>query len=295
MTEQQLLDSFQSHIPITKGWSDDKKYCVERDGAKYLLRTSPIARHDNRKLLHEMMDRVAALGVPMCRSLEFGACDDVVYSLQTWIDGEDLSEILLTLPENEQYLLGVKSGEILRLIHSVPAPEGREGWETFFSRKMDTKIGRYHESGLRFDDDERMLDYISENRHLLINRPQCFHHGDYHVGNMMLADGELKIIDFDRYDFGDPWEEYNRIVWTATASPHFATGQLRGYFGGEPPMEFFKLMALYICSNSLSSLPWAVSFGQAEMDVMTAQMRDVLRWYDGMRSVVPRWYQKEVK
>jgi aminoglycoside phosphotransferase (APT) family kinase protein len=33
---------------------------------------------------------------------------------------------------------------------------------------------------------------------------------------MMLTDAEtdpkIVIIDFDRYDFGDPWEEFNRIV-----------------------------------------------------------------------------------
>jgi len=28
-------------------------------------------------------------------------------------------------------------------------------------------------------------------------------------------DDELIIIDFDRYDFGAPWEEFNRIVWSA--------------------------------------------------------------------------------
>ena len=291
MTEKQLLDSFASYRPITKGWSDDKKYSVVKDGVKYLLRTSSISRYENRKLLHDIMGKVATLGVPMCQPVEFGKCDDVVYSLQSWIEGEDLGDVLPTLTEKEQYSLGVKSGEILRTIHSIPAPEGRENWETHFGRKMDIKVGRYLDSSLRFDGDEYMLNYISQNRHLLKDRPMCFHHGDYHVGNMMLADSELKIIDFDRYDFGDPWEEYNRIVWTAAASSYFATGQLRGYFGGEPPMEFFRLLALYISSNTLSSLPWAVSFGQAEVDVMTAQMQDVLRWYDNMQNVVPSWYK----
>jgi len=40
----------------------------------------------------------------------------------------------------------------------------------------------------------------------------------------MLENDELKIIDFDRCDFGDPGEEFNRIVWSAAASPFFATG-----------------------------------------------------------------------
>ena len=34
------------------------------------------------------------------------------------------------------------------------------------------------------------------------------------------------IIDWNRDDFGDPREEFNRITFTAHISPHFATGQL---------------------------------------------------------------------
>ncbi len=110
---------------------------------------------------------------------------------------------------------------------------------------------------------------------------------------MMFENGGLKIIDFDRYDFGDPWEEFNRIVWSAAVSPHFATGQLRGYFGGEPPLEFFRLLAFYIASNTLSSIYWAIPFGQSDIDTMMNQARDVLKWFDNMQSPVPTWYLKD--
>jgi len=141
----------------------------------------------------------------------------------------------------------------------------------------------------------QVLEYIEANHHLLNNRPQCFHHGDYSVGNMMRDNEGLKIIDFDRYDFGDPWEEFNRIVWSAAASPHFASGQLHGYFGGNPPIEFFKLLAFYISSNTLSSIYWAIPFGQGEIDVMMKQSQDVLQWYDNMKNPIPTWYLKEVR
>lgn len=71
-------------------------------------------------------------------------------------------------------------------------------------------------------------------RELLRDRPQCFQHGDYHIGNMMVDQDGLAIIDFDRYDFGDPWEEFNRIVWCAQTAPAFACGMVDGYFGGPP-------------------------------------------------------------
>jgi len=107
---------------------------------------------------------------------------------------------------------------------------------------------------------------------------------------MLDQNGVLTIIDFDRDDYGDPWEEFNRIVWCAQAAPAFASGMVDGYFGGEAPMDFWKLLALYICSNTLSSLPWAIAFGEGEIRVMRHQAEEVLGWYDDMRRVVPGWY-----
>ena len=287
-------ERFIAAVPIEKGWSEDKKYCVtNNNGTRYLLRITPIERYETRKALFEMLERVAALGIPMCAPVEFGTCADGVYSLQSWIDGEDLEAILPLLPETEQYVLGLKSGGILRKMHAIPAPDTQEEWASRFNRKTNIKIQKYRECGLRFDGDDYVIEYIEKNRGLLENRPQCFQHGDYHIGNMMMERGELKIIDFDRYDFGDPWEEFNRIVWSAATSPHFATGQLRGYFGGEPPIEFFKLLAFYISSNTLSSIYWAIPFGQSDIDTMMKQSQDVLRWYDNMQNPVPTWYLKD--
>ncbi|MCP6429213.1 phosphotransferase, partial [Klebsiella pneumoniae] len=78
---------------------------------------------------------------------------------------------------------------------------------------------------------DKILDYIEKTRYLLDTRPQTFQHGDYHIGNMIITNNyELGIIDFDRLDYGDPWEEFNRIVWCACASSVFAAGRINGYF-----------------------------------------------------------------
>lgn len=284
---------FVSKKLITKGWSEDIKYhATKADGTEFLLRISPIERFETRKLLFDLLQKVADLDIPMCKPVKFGVCSEGVYSLHTWIHGKDAEEAVPFLSEADQYMLGYKSGEILRKIHSIPAPSEQENWAVRFNRKTDYKIQKYRECELKFAGDDKVIEYIEQNRYLLENRPQCFQHGDYHIGNMMIENGQIVIIDFDRYDFGDPWEEFNRIVWCAQSSPCFATGQLNGYFGSEPPLEFFKLMAFYISSNTLSSIYWAIPFGQAEIDTMMRQSQDVLSWYDNMRNPVPTWYLK---
>jgi aminoglycoside phosphotransferase (APT) family kinase protein len=106
--------------------------------------------------------------------------------------------------------------------------------------------------------------------------------------------GVLTVIDFDKDDFGDPWEEFNRIVWSAQSAPAFAGGMVDGYFDGEVPVEFWQLLALYIASNTLGSLPWAIPFGEKEIAVMRTQAAQVLEWYDNMKNVVPSWYIRPV-
>ncbi len=277
---------------IEKGWSSDKKYCVtDEGGKKYLLRISEMSQYDTKRSEFEMMKRVNSLGVPMCQPIEFGTCEDGVYSIQSWIDGEDAEEVICRYSDNEQYVLGLEAGRILRKIHSIPAPHTQEDWESRFNRKIDRKIRYYRECPLKYDNGQAFIDYIEANRHLLRGRPQTYQHGDYHIGNMMIdREGNLNIIDFNRNDYGDSWEEFNRIVWCAQSSPHFASGMVNGYFDSAPPIEFWKLLALYIASNTLSSLPWAIPFGEGEVETMRKQAKEVLFWYDDMRNAVPKWY-----
>ena len=170
----------------------------------------------------------------MCNPIEFGTCEEGVYSIQSWIDGVDAEESVPTLSDTEQYVYGLEAGRILRKIHSIPAPEAN-------------------------------------------------------------ANGQLHIIDFNRNDYGDPWEEFNRIVWCGQKSPLFASGMVNGYFDGEIPMEFWKLLALYISSNTLSSVYWAVPYGQNEINTMLNQAKDVLSWYDNMCNSIPTWYTNSAR
>lgn len=282
---------FVKKEPIKKGWSCDNKFCVTTvDGEKYLLRITPKEKSGNRVDMIRMQQAVAALGVPMCKPIEFGNCTEGVYSIQSWIDGEDAEKIIPELSDSEQYAFGLEAGKILKKIHSIPAPETQPDWESRFNEKINLKIKMYQDCLIQFDGAEDIISYIEANRQLLKNRPQSFQHGDYHIGNMMIEKGKLVIIDFDRYDFGDPWEEFNRIVWCAQAAPIFASGMINGYFDNEVPLKFWKLLALYISSNMLSSIPWAIPFGDEEVQTMLSQAKDVLKWYDYMKNPIPIWY-----
>ena len=291
-----VFQNIISRSPIDKGWSGDQKYCaVTTDGTKYLLRISSIERLERKRREYEKMSELAQLGIPMCMSVEFGTCEEGAYSIQTWIDGEDAENMVMTMDSAEQYRYGLDAGRILAKIHTIPAPKDVPSWETRFNAKIDRKIAMYENCELKYESGgDAFLNYLAQNRHLLAGRPQSYQHGDYHIGNMRIDNnGVLTIIDFEKWDVGDPWEEFNRIVWSAQAAPAFASGMVDGYFDGNVPMEFWKLLALYISAGTIGSLPWAIPFGEKEVQVMRKQAAQVLQWYDGMKNVVPTWYRKD--
>ena len=291
-----LYDKIIEKTPVDKGWSQDKKYCaVTQDGHKYLLRLSPMDQLERKKWDYEKMCEVAQLGIPMCVPVEFGTCEDGVYAMHSWIDGTDAESTILALDGDQQYQYGWEAGRMLAKIHTISAPAGVPDWESRFNAKIDRNLAKYHSCGLEYEKGGReFVQYIAQNRPLLHGRPQSYQHGDYHIGNMMVdRKGVLTIIDFDRNDVGDPWEEFNRIVWSAQVAPGFASGMVDGYFDGPIPMDFWRLLALYICSNTLGSLPWAIPFGADQVEIMQRQAAQVLEWYDGMNCVVPRWYRRK--
>lgn len=277
---------------IEKGWSADKKYCITVDnGDKLFLRISPLEQYDSKKQDFEYMKQIAALGLPICEPVELGICDEGVYFVQSWIDGVDAKEIIGCLSDTEQYGYGFEAGRILKKIHSLSAPENLEDWETTYNKKLNRKIKSYLDCNLKYENGQLFVDFINENRQLLKDRPQVYLHGDYHIGNMMIGkDKQLYIIDFDRNDFGDSFEDMKAITWDVEVSPLFASGRINGYFDDKVPNDFWRLLALYISCGTLSSLPWAIPFGQGEIDTMRKLAAGVLYWYDSMKNPVPNWY-----
>lgn len=285
--------------PISKGWSYDEKYYIETsDGQKLLLRLSDKATYETKKTEFKYLKEIAKKNILMTKPIDFGMCEEgeKVFLLFSWVEGKDAEEIIPYLSKKEQYRLGYQAGQILQKIHAVIPEDKDEGeaWEAFFNHKIERKVSQYRNCPIKFQGGEAMIKYIEDNRHLLKGRIKTVHHGDYHIGNMVVTvEGRLGIIDFNRMDVADPWEEFNRITFCAKASDYFATGRINGYFNDEVPALFFRLLALYLANNQLSSIPWAMGFGQREIDYMVNQAEEVTRDYGEFKIVIPKWYRSK--
>ena len=279
---------------IDKGWSNDQKYRINQESQSYLLRVSSLKQQTRVQTMFEKMKRVHDLSIPICKPISYEIIEDEIHAIYQYIEGKDLRDVLQSFSKEELYRLGYEAGEHLKKIHNIDKEKESDHWASRFNQKIDHKIKLYKESNLNVAKSELFIEYLNNHRHLLLNRPQSFHHGDYHIGNFMIDHNKnLIIIDFEKFDHGDPWEEFNRIVWSAQESPEFASGMIDGYFNCDVPEMFWKLLLLYISNNTISSLTWGYALGDEQYQVMLNQMQEILDWYDDLNQIIPTWYIKK--
>jgi serine/threonine-protein kinase len=282
--DSEVGDVFEEYVRTTA------EEILTQEGESWLLRVSDRIFEARKRREYDAVSRVAQLSIHTPRPISFGCLEQGVYGLYSWLEGEDCETALPSLPVKTQYVLGISAGRQLKAIHGLPAPSDQPPWGQRFENKMNKKIEQYRQGDISMPSDDKMLFWAERGRYLLGTRPQCLQHGDFHVGNMVITpEGTLGVIDFNRCDYGDPWEEYNRIVWSAHFSPAFAAGQVDGYFDTNIPTDFWILLATYLSVNALGSLAWAKPFGPKEVDTMLRNGREIINYYPD-DDPVPVWY-----
>lgn len=198
---------FVSKELIQKGWSSDKKYhVIDENGLHFLLRVSKLEHRARKEAEFAVMKQVEASGVSMCRPLKQWCDQSCVYTLLEWIEGEDLESVLPRLSECEQYCLGLEAGRLQRRIHSIPAPPEQGSWECFYKKKAEKHLQQYLDCPLKYEEDAFFIQSVYRCLPLIAGRPTMLQHGDFHRGNLMLDQhGCLRVIDFEKFDYGDPW------------------------------------------------------------------------------------------
>jgi serine/threonine-protein kinase len=223
---------------------------------------------------------IASAGLNVMRLVGMGVFHGgtLSYQMFTWFDGEDLAEALPRMSNQEQYAAGVKCGGASRILHSLPPLNDAEPWGLRYKRKVQDKIQSLNDKHIKSREVEVLLRYLQDNMNLPDNRPHTTTHGDWNTENIILCPGgQIGIIDRGA-DCNDPWWEFWEISDDADLKAHFYTGQIKGYFEGEPPDEYFPLLAYY---TAFGRLEWGYN------------CKCVLSWFDDMRYPVPSWYLKD--
>lgn len=282
---------------INKGWSSDKKYYVETfDGRRLLLRIADVSEYEHNKKLYSMLKQISRQNISMSRPVDFGLCDDdrSVYQLLEWVDGEALESILPIISEAEQYAFGLKAGELLLEIHSVPSLEGTKDWDETFNAMLHGEMETYRSrTELHCELGDTIIEFLHKKRDTLGVRPQVYIHGDYNPGNLIIMpSGELGVIDFCS-SFGDPYWDIFKPSWRPNLFAHFFSGLIYGYFTREPDLNFWNAYTYYFAYGALLALAgphWAGFHSLAEGKEVA---QNILAWSDNFNNPIPVWYQKQ--
>ncbi|SDC26559.1 Predicted kinase, aminoglycoside phosphotransferase (APT) family [Paenibacillus sp. UNCCL117] len=284
---------------IHKGYSSDGKYIVhDNNGSpQYILRTYSIDQDKNKRLEFSRLKMMEKHDVKCSRPIAIGVLpeQELGYMLVSFIEGNEASEELPLLTKEEQFNIGFQSGLELKKIHQVICPDIMKSWDERMVAKHNRYRMEYTKCGVAIKNEEKLLSFIDDRLYLMKDRPNLFQHDDYHIGNLIVKDGNLSgIIDFNRYDWGDPIHEFVKIgVFSSEVSVPFSVGQIQGYHNySEPGDEFWQLYSLYLAMTLVSSIVWVLKVKPDELDSMLMKIQRVMDDHDNFELTVPKWYSQ---
>ena len=256
--------------PIAKGMSSDEKYCMTlSDGRRCLLRISDGNQYQRKTLEFNMMRQAFEHDISTSEPYAFGRYEDGrIFQLTEWLSGKDLESVLPRSSSEECYDLGRRAACLLKKIHSISVPEDAEPWSERFRRKVEIRI-KEAESILGMSETlSALYNYMVKNLALLDDCGQCFNHGDFNIGNLILLEnGMLAVIDFNGYNggYGEPIFETTSILFDKNADEHFIEGFSSCYF---PKGENRTLLDYYRAYDILAR----ICEGEGNRDVLVKQM-----------------------
>jgi len=299
MTEDYFRKEIEKHIgpiqsitPIEKGFSIEKKFKITTDKGDYLLRVSSIKSLGIKTQEFELMRKLHKIGVRCNTPIIMFSNDsqESVYAVYSFLPGIDAEDNIATMPEELQYKSGIEAGMDLKRINSLCFET--TDWKNRKWKKHEYYVSQYFEQNYRFENDKKVLKFIEMYYDTSEAAKDQLQHDDFHLGNIILNNqGYVGVLDFNRYDWGDPLHEFVKLEWfTWPVSEVFARGQIEGYFGKRQIDDKDCLqISVYIAMSILSTIVWTLKFHPHTWIEIEAKMRMILDHFDYFESVRPKW------
>lgn len=268
---------FRDVEPLEKGWSNDKKYIIyTNDNKKLLLRISVISKFDEKLKESEIIRTISRVCDNTPKFIDLKISGNKILQLYTFIEGEDALESIDKYSKEEQYKLGIEAGKTLKKIHETEKITDAERIIEMQKERIIERTKAYENSRYYSYEDQGLIKYIKENIEILDSAKIALCHGDYHLGNMIINNNNIYIIDFNRFNYEDIYKDFIPMcVFSREESIEFAKGQLNGYFEGYIPADFWKRLKLFLAYLSLYSILWAENFSNKEVEAMIKRKKMV--------------------
>ncbi len=260
-------------VPIGDGHSN-LTFLVEREGARVVVRRPPRgplppSAHD---VVREarLLSAVYPHGTPVPEVLAI--CDDEAvigapFYVMAWADGHVLTEAMPADLEGEATRIAECLVDGLVDLHAIDAgaDERLAGFgrpDGYLARQLKRFAGLFETNATRpLPDLEAVHEWLAAN--LPESPPSTVVHGDYRLGNVMMAGGPTRlsaILDWEMATIGDPLADlgYMTAMWSEPGDPANPVSDLstvtRG--SGFPGRDFLTARYAEKTGRSVEALPW---------------------------------------
>lgn len=227
------------------------------------------------------------LGIESPAVLYIGDLEGWSYLVMTQLPGSLASEVWSEIELHERIEIISCLGAALKSLHNHAAPLSQPAlnrdWHGFIERQANTCVERQRACGANPEWLESLPAYIAERFELLMaEHKSVLLHGDVHLGNLLLAQGNGHWKITGLFDFGDSmcgFHEYDFVapgVLMVQGNRELQRALLLAYGYKESQLDIslrarlMLLTILYECSNlrkyALRLMPEAVNFTLDELE-----------------------------
>jgi aminoglycoside phosphotransferase (APT) family kinase protein len=286
------LGTVREITQIKKGFSDEEKYIVKTVSDTFLLRISSVKADSRKKEEFEIMKKLFTKGVSCNKPIDIFTDkeDEKIFSLFSFIPGYDAEENINGLAEPTQFEIGFQAGRDLKKINSLE--NHTNTWKQRKLAKHEYYLRQYSEHGYNLDNDNKIIKFIELNCDKIELDPDRLQHDDFHLGNIVINNDQYSgILDFNRYDWGDPLHEFVKLEWfTWPISREFARGEIKGYFGnGDVSRDNCLILSVYIAMSIFATIVWTLKFHAHTMPFIENRIHSILDSYEYFDRIRPEW------
>lgn len=149
----------------------------------------------------ELARKAFVLGIPTAIPYDVVKVGDTYGSVFELLNAKNFSKLIVSDPENMDHYIELYI-DLLKKIHATEVKPGDMpnmktvalNWAKFLADYLP---------GEQYNKLVSMIDAVPEDLHMM--------HGDYHVKNLMMQDGEVLLIDMDTLCYGNPVFEFASI------------------------------------------------------------------------------------
>lgn len=205
---------------VKGGYSEALTYKIIKQDKMYFLKILKNQKNAIEKV-KEILEIYKQANVDTVRLVSCGVIEklDCYYCVYDWIDGISLDCLALEKSVDYFYKIGQKVGEKLKslkqlhyetkyILKEEPLTARVKEMITLLESVPDEVVYRYFSKEEVEDIKQKMLDYIK----YFDEQDKCFIHTDIKLGNIMLADEKIYIIDIESMEFD--YDVFNIICWS---------------------------------------------------------------------------------